>query len=87
MNKKISFKIAMAIVIIFSIWFNWFRPVKHKIEIDIHEDNIFDDSIIGSIPMEYFSKTHVCELWDGEPTQLSGLFTYDFDTDQWIWCQ
>ena len=64
----------------------WPDSVKFK-KIPIHEDNIFDDEIIGEIPMKYFSKTHVCEIWDGEPHMISGLFTYDFETDRWIWCQ
>ena len=64
----------------------WPESAKFK-EIDIHQSDIFDEEIIGSIPMNYFTKTHVCELWDGEPTTVFGLFTYDFDIEQWIWCQ
>lgn len=67
------------------IWSDYYTKFKN---IPIHEDSIFDENdIVGEIPLEQFSKTHVCEIWDGEPTQLSGLFTYDFDTETWIWCQ
>ena len=64
----------------------WPDSVKFK-TVSIHEDNIFDDTVIGEIPMQYFSKTHVCELWDGDPAMVSGIFTYNLDIDQWIWCQ
>lgn len=64
----------------------WPNSVKFK-NVPIHEDNIFDETIIGSIPMEYFTKTHVCEIFDGEPMMVSGVFTYDFDLDKWIYCQ
>ena len=33
-NEKIAFAITMVVMTIFSIWFNWFRPVKHEVKIE-----------------------------------------------------
>ena len=58
-------------------------------EIPIHEESIFDENIIGAIPAKYIDKTHVCELLpEGRtPYEFSGIFTYDFDVNRWIYCQ
>ena len=64
----------------------WPDSIRYK-EIEIHQESIFDEEVIGSIPMNYLTKTHICEIWDGEPKMVSGLFLYEFDTDEWVWCQ
>lgn len=65
----------------------WPNSAKFK-NIPVHEDSIFDEHIVGEIPHEQFSKTHVCEIWNGEqPAPMSGIFTYDIVTESWIWCQ
>lgn len=72
----------------------WPNHGKFK-EILIYKDLFDEEYPVGSIPQEYFNQTHVCEIWGVEgvddanldPVRVSGIFTYDFDIDRWIYCQ
>lgn len=77
-NEKIAFAIIMVVVTLFTVWYNWFRPVKHELTFGLNRPEE-QRGAYGT-----YCDNEVCHvaIYDGAPGKGELLFYYIINADE-----